>query len=98
MSAREHVLTRLGAFVDHDFSQWPEGGKHPVVSDIVAGAPDVIEAYSAVWLLVAEGVIVPGMVTGLADARGNDVFKAFPYFSITQRGRELLRTRGRAPG
>ncbi|MDQ6942326.1 MAG: hypothetical protein M3169_07385 [Candidatus Eremiobacteraeota bacterium] len=91
MSARDHVLHRLRAFVDHDFSQWPEGGNHPLVRDIVAGAPDPIEAYSAVWQLVAEGVIVPGMGTGLRDPHGNHDFKAFPYFSITAHGRELLR-------
>lgn len=98
MSVRDDVLDRLRTFADHDFSQWPPGGDHPLVRDLVAGAHDPIEAHSAVWQLVAEGVIVPGMGTGLADPSGNDVFKAFPYFSITERGRALLRTRGNPPG
>jgi hypothetical protein len=98
MSAREEILDALRRFADHDFSKWPDGGAHPLIGDIVAHAEDAVEGYSAVWQLVAEGIIVPGSALGLRDQRGNDVFKSFPYFSITSLGRELLRAKDPRPG
>ncbi len=78
-------------FAGHDFSRYPEDGHHPRIDRVVVSAGgDPIEAYSAAWQLVSEGVIVPGAGFALADHGGNDPFKAFPYFTITAHGRELL--------
>jgi len=87
------VIDCLRAFVEHDFSRYPDDGQNPRIDTVIAQAGgNAVEAYSAAWQLVSEGMIVPG--AGFALARdGNDTYKAFPYFSITAHGRNLLTVR-----
>jgi hypothetical protein len=85
----------LRAFVKHDFSNYPTDGHHPRIDKVVSDAGgDAIEAYSAAWQLVSEGVIVPGAGFALSGNH-NDSFKFFPYFSITEYGRSQLAEDGR---
>lgn len=96
-TARENVINALRMLASHDFSQYPDDGHHPRIDTVIADAGgDAVEAYSAAWQLVSEGVIVPGAGFALANRDENDVFKAFPYFSITAHGRDLFAL-GRTP-
>jgi len=86
------VLDRLRQFTDHDFGQYPPG-RHPQIEDLVPNDEDVSEAYSSIHLLVSKGIIIPGAAWALVGRRNNETFRAFPYFSLTPHGRNVLQSR-----
>lgn len=52
--------------------------------------PGAVQVYAAFWQMVQEGIIIPGHRKWGRFEQNNGAFNGFPYFSITDYGRQVL--------